>query len=73
MEQKQLKTREEALASLERTGQSIRAWAKKNGVSYGTTVQILRGTRGYRIGEGHKIAVLLGLKDGEIIDEDHHA
>ena len=70
MEEKQLKTRESALADLSRKGLSIRAWAKMNGVSYATTAQILRGTRGYRIGASHKIAVLLGLKDGEIVEEN---
>ncbi len=72
MEQKKLKTREEVLEEFARRGQSIRGWAKANGVAPGVAHGVLNGRLTGRIGESHKAAVLLGLKDGEIMEEGSH-
>lgn len=69
MEQKKLKKREEVLADFARKGISIRGWAKKHGVAHTAVAGVLSGRFSGRIGESHKAAVLLGLKDGEIIED----
>ncbi|UCV16735.1 helix-turn-helix domain-containing protein [Quatrionicoccus australiensis] len=69
MKQKQLKTREEVLADFARKGISIRGWAQKNGRCYATVRGVLTGRLTGRIGESHKVAVLLGIKDGEIVED----
>lgn len=68
MGKKQLRTREDVLAEFERKGISVRSWAIANGVSPSVTHAVLKGKQAGRIGEGHKVAVLLGLKHGEIAD-----
>ena len=66
MKQKQLKTREEVLADFANKGISIRSWALKNGVSPSVVHAVLKGKLVGRIGESHKAAVKLGIKNGEI-------
>ena len=44
------------------------SWAKINGFSPVTVFQVLNGTNAGTRGVGHKIAVTLGIKDGEIIE-----
>jgi gp16 family phage-associated protein len=68
MTQKQLVTREEAKASLSYRGKSMTQWAHENGFTLSQVRDVLRKDRPCRIGVSHKIAVLLGIKDG-IIDE----
>lgn len=68
MGQKPLRTREDVLAEFARKGISIRSWAIANGVSPSVTHAVLKGKLAGRIGESHKVAVLLGLKQGEIVD-----
>lgn len=72
MEQRSVLTREEVLANFARKGISIRGWAKKHGISHGAVRGVLTGRLSGRIGESHKAAVLLGLKDGEIVEADSH-
>jgi len=69
MEQKKLKTREEVIADFARKGISIRGWAKKHGVAHTAVSGVLNGRFSGRIGESHKAAVLLGIKDGEIVED----
>lgn len=65
MKKKQL-TPKQAKATLSRRGISARAWARQHQVSLAVTYRVLDGRcKGLR-GEGHKVAVLLGIKDGEI-------
>lgn len=73
MEQKRLKTRDEVLSDFARKGQSIRGWAIANGIAPAIANGVLKGRFIGRIGEAHKAAVKLGLKDGEIVDESRHA
>lgn len=68
MELKILKTREEVLAEFARKGISINGWAKANGIKATAVHGVLKGKQSGRIGEGHKAAVLLGLKHGEIVE-----
>ncbi|MEO8343377.1 MAG: hypothetical protein ABI536_06115 [Gallionella sp.] len=69
MEQKPLKTREDVLVDFANKGISIRSWAIANGLEPGTVHSLLKGRLSGRIGESHKAAVLLGIKDGEIVQE----
>jgi len=64
----QLKSREEAKKDLVRRGISVTAWARKHGVTADQVRDVLRKDRPCNYGASHKIAVLLGIKDG-IIDE----
>lgn len=68
MEQKSLKTREEVLQDFARKGISIRSWALANGINPAVVRGVLIGRFTGRIGESHKAAVKLGLKDGEIVE-----
>lgn len=59
-----LKTREQARNEFRRTGTSIRAWCRANGFSVPNTYQVLSGRNTGERGEAHRIAVMLGIKDG---------
>lgn len=60
------KTLAQAKDDFIRTGKSIASWAREHGVSPPLVRMILSGKRpGYR-GQSHRIAVLLGIKDGVI-------
>jgi gp16 family phage-associated protein len=48
-------------------GMSISKWAREHGFNRGTVHQVLNGRIKGSIGESHKIAVMLGIKDGEIV------
>lgn len=63
---KRVKTLAEARAEFRRSGKSVREWALNHGLSVNLTYMVLAGQRpGFR-GQSHKIAVLLGVKDGVI-------
>lgn len=64
----QLKSREEAKKELARRGMSVTAWAKSHGFTVDQVRDVLRKNRPCNFGASHRIAVLLGIKDG-IIDE----
>lgn len=66
---KKVKTLAEAKAEFHRSGKSVTAWAKEHGFSVDLTYMVLAGKRQGLRGESHKIAVLLGIKDGVIEDE----
>lgn len=53
-------------AEFDRKGISISKWAKAHGVDRSTTYQVLRGEKKGRRGEAHRVAVLLGIKEGVI-------
>ncbi len=66
---KPLRTPEEARAWLARRGISLSQFARQIGVQPMTVQRVLTGEcRGLR-GQGHKAAVLLGMKDGVILEE----
>jgi gp16 family phage-associated protein len=61
------KNPEDVKAELARKGVSISQWSAANGLSVVIVYGLLAGRRrGYR-GESHRAAVLLGLKEGEVI------
>lgn len=64
---KRLLTGEEARQAFVANGVSIAHWAKRHGVSVKLVYEVMAG-RACRFGESHKIAVLLGMKDGVILD-----
>lgn len=64
----QLKSREEAKKELARHGISVTAWAKSHGFTVNQVRDVLRKERPCNFGASHRIAVLLGIKDG-VIDE----
>jgi len=68
MKSNHIKTIDQVKAELSSKGLSIAKWASQKGVSKHQTYLILKGKRGYNIGESHKIAVLLGIKEGEIVE-----
>lgn len=61
-----LKTREQARLELARQGVSVAAWARMHQVNLFNTYQFLYGRNKGLRGESHRIAVLLGVKDGVI-------
>jgi gp16 family phage-associated protein len=61
-----LLTPEEARRAFEHRGESQAAWARRHGVSKVLLCNILHGKRKCLRGESHRIAVLLGIKRGEI-------
>ena len=65
MEQK-LRTPEQARAELRRKGVSVARWARGNNVSPSVVYDVLYGRLLGTFGAAHRVAVLLGLKDGEI-------
>jgi gp16 family phage-associated protein len=65
------KTREEVRAEFARKGVSISSWAKAHGFSRSLVYEILTGAkrRTYSFGDSHRIAVMLGLKLGELAEQ----
>jgi len=59
-----VKEPEEARADLVRRGKTVREWAREHGVHEKTVYEVLAGRKQGRYGEAHRVAVLLGIKDG---------
>jgi len=55
-----------ARAQFMRRGVAVAAWAAEQGVSASLVYQILDGQKACRRGQSHRIAVLLGMKEGEL-------
>lgn len=70
---KKLKTPKEARDELNKRGLSVSKWARQHGLSESIVSAVLRGERKGLRGETHRAAVLLGIKDGVIEDEQSHA
>lgn len=64
-----MKTQEQAKAEFLRRGETVAHWARKHGFSIDHVRAVLRGKAKGNWGESHKIAVTLGIKDGEIVEE----
>lgn len=62
------KTAAQVRREFERKGVAIAAWARDHKVSRSLVYEILAGRKKCHRGQSHKIAVLLGLKKGEIVD-----
>lgn len=68
MEQKRLKTRQEILNEIDRKGISLAELSRSLGYDRATVYHVLHSNKPCRFGKAHKVAVLLGIKDGEIVD-----
>lgn len=64
-----IRTAAQAKAWLEHQGKSVQEFARENSIDPATTYQVLAGRKKGRRGEAHKVAVLLGMKDGIIPSE----
>lgn len=64
MRMKAIKSREQVRKQFNRVGMSVAQWSRKHGVSQSLTYQVLSGEKKGLRGEAHRIAVLLGIKDG---------
>ena len=64
-----IRTAAQAKAWLEHQGKSVQQFAREHGVDPATTYQVLAGRKKGRRGEAHKVAVLLGMKDGVILTD----
>ncbi|KAB2970108.1 hypothetical protein [Zoogloea sp.] len=72
METKPLRTREEVLNDFRRKGISIAAAARSIGIDRATVYHVLHKDGPNSFGKAHKAAVLLGIKDGEIVEGEGH-
>lgn len=57
-----------ARAIFENTGWSVAEWARLQGFSTGLVYQVLEGRRKCLRGQSYRIAVALGLKQGEMVN-----
>lgn len=63
---KRVKTVEQVRAEFARVGKPFTEWAREHGYKSNLVFEVLRGRILCKRGKSHEIAVLLGLKDGEI-------
>lgn len=63
-----LRTPEETRRLIEASGISIAEWARENKFSRALVYQVLEGKRRCLRGQSHRIAVALGLKEGQLSD-----
>lgn len=70
---KRLLTSQEVRAEFNRKGISISQWAVANGFPPNLVYDILADRRNPTRGQTHRIAVKLGLKEGEIIPDNELA
>ena len=67
-----IRTAAQAKAWLEHQGKSVQEFAREHGIDPATTSQVLAGRKKGKRGEAHKVAVLLGMKDGIITSQGTH-
>jgi len=72
MKTQTLRTAQDVRVEFRRKGRSITSWAKANGFSPATVSQVLSGKNAATLGTGHRIAVMMGIKDGEILEGKSH-
>jgi gp16 family phage-associated protein len=66
-----IRTAAQARAWLDQQGKSVQEFAREHGVDPATTYQVLAGRKKGKRGESHKVAVLLGMKEGTVpLDAD---
>jgi gp16 family phage-associated protein len=68
MKPRSTRTAQQIRTEFQRKGISIGSWADQHGFSRASVNQVLTGRNAATMGTGHKIAVMLGLKDGEIVE-----
>lgn len=62
------RTPDQIRAEFQRKGVSIAGWATAHGFNTNLVFEVLAGRKKGVRGQSHKIAVMLGLKEGEIAD-----
>ncbi len=67
MKPQKLRTPQDIRAEWLRKGVTQNEWARKHGFTMATVSQVMTGRNSAARGVGHRIAVLLGIKDGEIV------
>ncbi|MDY0011313.1 MAG: hypothetical protein RBS40_00295 [Rhodocyclaceae bacterium] len=70
MEQKQGKTLEQVRDEFNRRGEAVSHWARRHGIDPEIARGVLSGRIKGKRGQAHKAAVLLGIKEGEIVEEE---
>jgi len=68
MKKPKIRTPQDVRNEFIRKGVSMASWARAHGFDKATVSQVLSGENAATRGKGHKIAVLLGIKDGEIVE-----
>lgn len=63
------RTADQVKAEFRHKGISITAWALANGYSTNLVFEVLAGRKKAMRGQSHKIAVALGMKEGEIVSD----
>lgn len=63
-----MKTPQQIKDEFNRRGETFADWAKSNGFPPYLVSQVITGKNAASRGQGHRIAVLLGLKDGVIAE-----
>lgn len=63
-----LRTPDEARAWLSYQGITVSQWARENGFSISLVFEVLAGRKKCLRGKSHNIAVLLGMKHGQLTD-----
>ena len=53
-----------------RRGETMAQWARRHGFNPADVRNVLAGKAKGHWGESHKIAVMLGMKEGEIIEDE---
>lgn len=66
MPQNKLRTPEEVRADFAKKGLSFTAWARQHGYSTNLVFEVLAGRKKCIRGQCHDIAVMLGLKHGQV-------
>jgi gp16 family phage-associated protein len=66
---RRVRTPREVREEFEKKGLSIARWSLLNGFNPNTVSDLLNGRKKGIRGEAHKIAVTLGLKDGEVVSD----
>lgn len=64
-----MKTAKQVREELKHRGENMAQWARRNGFKPSDVRNVLYGKAKANWGESHKIAVKLGIKAGEIIEE----
>lgn len=64
-----LRTPEDVRAEFQRKGVSIAQWSTANGFNTNMVFEVLSGRKKGVRGQAHKIAVTLGLKEGEVVED----
>lgn len=68
-----IKTAEEAKAEIKKRGMTISKWAMLHNLPASVVYAVLKGKLQGLYGDGHRAAVLLGMKNGEIDNENDKA